>query len=223
MKLARNADITGRRFGRLVAIDRVAARTGPAVWLFQCDCGRRHQAKASYVVRGRARSCGCLRAEKVSLAAHKHGLAGTRIYNIWVSLRRRCREVSTTTSALYGDRGISVCKEWDEDFYAFRNWAVERGYSDELTIDRIDVNGNYEPGNCRWATPKIQARNRSNNRWVDAPEGRMLLREAAEIYGLSHLTLTSRLNRGWGVTEALTTPVLAGRRPAPTKRPTAAT
>lgn len=130
---------------------------------------------------------------------YKHGGKGTRLYGIWKKMRDRCYSPNNPKYYRYGGRGIVICDEWS-DFAVFREWALSNGYSDELSIDRIDNDGNYEPTNCRWATAKEQANNRGQR--VDAQivtwngETRSI-KEWAAILGIKHKTLVERYRRGW--------------------------
>lgn len=135
-----------------------------------------------------------------------HGGTGTRIHNIWLSMRERCNRVNHPWYKAYGGRGIKICEEWD-DFSKFRKWAMANGYSNELTIDRIDCNGNYEPNNCRWATMKEQQNNKRNNRIIEYKGKKYTLTQLAEKIGINKTTLKERLNAGWSVDDAVERPV----------------
>lgn len=126
------------------------------MWTCVCDCGKTVTVYATALRSGNTRSCGCLSNEKKT----KHGGRYTRLYVIWEGMKNRCYVPSCTTYHNYGKRGITVCEEWRNSFRAFREWALSNGYRDDLSIDRINVNGNYEPSNCRWATTKEQANNK---------------------------------------------------------------
>lgn len=122
------------------------------------------------------------------------GKGRTRLYNIWVGMRQRCRDSHVKSYAHYGARGIKVCKEWN-DYPTFKKWAMDNGYSDNLTIDRIDVNGNYEPNNCRWATYKQQANNTTHSRYIFFRGEKRTMAEIADILGVSYQTIQHRVYR----------------------------
>lgn len=128
----------------------------------------------------------------------------TRLYKIWGDMKNRCNNPNNTVFKFYGARNIGVCKEW-EQFEPFRDWATNNGYTDELTIDRIDVNGNYEPSNCRWVTMKEQSRNKRNNHFVTYNNETHCLSEWAERYNINYKMLFKRLKSGWSFEKAITT------------------
>lgn len=132
-----------------------------------------------------------------------HGMHGTRINRIWAKMKERCNNPNSNRYHLYGGRGITVCDEW-QDFLPFYKWAKENGYDDHLTIDRIDNNGNYEPSNCRWVTPREQALNRSTNVIIEYEGKKQTATEWAEELGMKPMTLLARIRRGWDVEDALT-------------------
>jgi hypothetical protein len=157
--------LDGKRFGRL----RVVSYHGKnkhnvATWFCECDCGGTKVVPSGSLVAGFTRSCGCYGKENPSHT--KHGGKGTRLYHIWKSMNGRCKTPTNASYSNYGGRGISVCDDWSHDFVSFRKWAYGHGYSDDLTIDRIDNDGNYCPENCRWVDMTVQANNTRKNHIV---------------------------------------------------------
>lgn len=197
--MGRFCDITGNRYGMLTAIKPMGERdpSGAVVWEFVCDCGKHKAISSNPVKCGRVKSCGC--------AYRTHAMTGTRLYDIWVNMRQRCSNPKYTGFKWWGGKGVSVCEEWDNSFNAFSAWAMSSGYKDNLTIDRIDGNGNYTPNNCRWATYSQQARNTSRNRKITAFGKTMLLCEWEELTGFSQYMIALRIDRyGFTPERALT-------------------
>lgn len=186
---------SGMRFNRLTAIREIGHdKYGQSKWLFRCDCGNEKIITRYSVVSGRTKSCGCFQDEvrKSGDLRRQHGAIGTRLYGIWKGMRVRCRApVGSRNWRWYSSKGIKVCAEWD-DFRSFYKWAMENGYNDTLTIDRIDSDGDYEPSNCRWITQKEQANNRSCTRRVPYNGETHTLREWSEITHIKYSVLNSR-------------------------------
>ena len=197
-------DLTGQRFGRLTVIERAGTYSAPncrsksATWRCKCDCGNESVLVGNDLSRGATKSCGCLFEENT------HKKRNTRLYITWRNMKQRCYNPNNVSYRQYGGRGIEVCEEWKSNFLAFYNWAMANGYADNLTIDRIDVNGNYEPDNCRWASVKEQNNNKSSNHLITYKGKTQTIKQWAEELGISSYTICSRLNQNWDIERALT-------------------
>lgn len=154
----------GQRFGRLTVLSLDYSREhGHLKVPVVCDCGTKKTVGVAELSGGVTKSCGCLVIEQVTSLSYKHGGEGSVLYAVWHGMKVRCSNKNRENYKIYGGRGISVCKEWIDSFSSFREWAEAHGYEKGLQIDRIDVNGNYEPANCRWVTPKVNGNNRRDN------------------------------------------------------------
>jgi len=165
----KSMDLTGHKYNKLTVI-KLHHKTQKYTidgkkkghqyfWLCKCDCGNETIIPTSNLRKGLIKSCGCLK--------YTHHLSNTRLYRIYIGMKTRCYNSKSLSYKDYGGRGITICQEWLDDFMNFYNWAKDNGYSDNLSIDRINVNGNYEPSNCRWATQEEQ----SNNTRITNPTG----------------------------------------------------
>lgn len=161
--MARN-DLSGQKFGKLTAVEYIKHRNGKPYWGYRCvcECGNITYQKTYSSTSGIVKSCGCYKKEKLhnTHIAEKHGDYQTRLYITWRNMRVRCSYKKDKRYSDYGGRGIKVCDEWNKSFKSFKSWALSNGYSDDLTIDRIDTNGNYCPENCRFITRAENNRNR---------------------------------------------------------------
>lgn len=209
--MARVKDLSGQRFGLLTVVERAGkAKNGNMLWKCQCDCGNTTIVHSTSLVQGSTMSCGCYHRARTVETKYKHGETKTRLYRIWSGMFSRCYTTRPKFVASYVSRNIAVCDEW-KDYEAFRNWAISNGYRNDLTIDRINVNGNYEPSNCRWVSQKVQQNNRSNNHLLTFNGRTQTLSQWADELGMRAMALQHRIARGWTVEQALTIPI-GGRR-----------
>lgn len=201
--MPKRKDITGQRFGKLVAGKFVGAdKKQRALWLCRCDCGNEKVIQYGALQSKGTISCGCYRLEAFKQRATKHGKTNTRLFRIWDKMIERCEKPNSKHYKGYGSRGISVCKEWHE-FITFYDWAMANGYSDKLSIDRINNDGNYEPSNCRWATNIQQSNNKRNNHYYIINGEKLTAPQIARKYNLNVATIKTRLNRGLTIDEAI--------------------
>lgn len=195
-------DLTNQVFGRLTVIGFYGRnKYHHAIWLCRCVCGNEKCVNASSLSTGKTRSCGCLNDEqrhKIGKKANRttHGLHGTRIYRIWKQMKTRCYNHNTDDYMSYGKRGIKVCDEWKNSFSNFYEWALKSGYDDTMSIDRIDVNGDYRPDNCRWSTMKVQQNNKRSNHFITIDGETKTAAQWIEETGISHSTFYQRLRNG---------------------------
>lgn len=193
----RKKDLAGMKFGNLTAIRPCGKKNNRTVWLCKCDCGNEIEVVGTSLSSGNTKSCGCL--------TKKHGMFGTRIYNVWHAMKERCYVKSQISYPNYGGRGIKVCDEWQE-FIPFMEWAYANGYDEnakrgECTLDRIDPNGNYCPENCRWVDLSVQANNKNTNVFVEYNGIVDTLSNHARKAGISPVLAEQRLLKGKNVVE----------------------
>ena len=158
-------DLTGKKFGRLTVIKKVENdKRQRTRWLCKCDCGNEIIVDRTNLSINKTKtvSCGCWKKELIT----KHSKYKTSIYNAYISMKQRCYNTKNPAYKYYGKRGISICNEWLDNFENFNRWSIENGYRKGLSIDRIDVNGNYEPKNCRWVNSQVQMNNTRNNHYI---------------------------------------------------------
>lgn len=192
-------NLQGNRFGNLVVAEKVKIGCGQYKWKCVCDCGKEHLVNTYHLQHGDIKSCGCMH--------HKygHGQTNTRLYHIWCTMKARCNRPTAQKYNRYGGRGIKLCDEW-QTFENFHEWAINNGYAENLSIDRIDNDKGYYPENCRWATNIEQANNTSKTRRVNAFGETHTIREWSAITGVDFKLISRRLAKGWEPEPALTVP-----------------
>jgi hypothetical protein len=197
--MSRTRDITGQRFGRLVAIERLGRIEGITLWQFACDCGAYPIRRLQSVVAGLTKSCGCI----VKEGSHRtHGKSKTNSeYSVWCAMKSRCHRKTSSNYHRYGAKGIKVCDRWLNDFESFLKDMGPRP-SLKHSIDRIDSMGNYEPGNCRWATAKEQALNTTRAKTYLNGE-KITHEELAKICSVTRTAITFHLKKNKTVEEIL--------------------
>ena len=196
-------DLTGKRYGNLTVISKSAPINGRSNWLCKCDCGNETIVRTSNLESGHTKSCGCYKRMREIEANTVHGLSNTRIHRIWDNMKTRCLNKNSPAFRFYGGRGITICKEWKDSFIAFYQWSISSGYSDKLSIDRIDTNGNYCPDNCRWVSMKVQQNNRTNNKILSTGDTSHTLAEWSEISGKNEWQIRYALKHGKAIEEIL--------------------
>jgi hypothetical protein len=204
-------DLKGKQFGRLTVLEYSHTnKHGQSMWKCRCACGSERIVTGSHLKSGHSISCGCYNAEAAKDRRKTHGKRKTRLYRIWLNMKARCTIESVSQFKNYGGRGITVCEEWANSFQAFYDWAMSNGYDEnaprgKCTIDRIDVNGNYEPSNCRWVSIQAQQFNKSTSKTVTLNGETHTLKEWSDKVGVNYSTMHSRYRAGKPPEEILRT------------------
>lgn len=190
-------NLQGFHFGSLTVLQLGKSHGNGAVWLCQCKCGNQKEVRASDMVQGKVKSCGCEHTKRIAKASTKHGMKNTRTYSIWQAMRSRCNRINQD----YSCRGITYDERWD----SFENFYLDMGEVPEgMSIDRIDVNGNYTKENCRWATREQQANNTRANVFIEWNGKRQTRSQWERELNMKPTTLRSRLKAGWSLDRAMT-------------------
>lgn len=219
--VCKKLDLTGERYGNLLVIEKCESYVHPSGrkrtrWLCRCDCGNYDKVTTDNLRSGQVTSCGCTRVVSNKQRLETHGLSSERLYGIWTHMKDRCYNENNERYKSYCGKGIKICDAWLHDYVAFRTWMLENGYDPdakygETTIDRIDVNGDYCPENCRVVNMTIQNRNKTNTLMYTYHDETKSLPEWAEEYGLKYSTLRARIKTShWDIETALLTPVVKG-------------
>ena len=206
-------EMVGKKYGLLKVINDLPPHITPnnnsvRMVLCECECGKILHVQAQHLRSGNTLSCGCKSIELNNKHKITHGMSKTRIYRIWQHMKSRCSNDNNQAYSHYGGRGITVCTEWTgkNGFVNFYNWAMKNGYSDDLSIDRINVNGNYEPDNCRWANKEVQQNNKTNNVIISYNGESMNLSQWARKINIPVHVLICRKYLGWDDKKVLETP-----------------
>lgn len=185
--------IIGKRFGKLIVLEETNERkNNQKIYKCKCDCGNITYVRKGNLREGGTQSCGCTKGVKRRGNKYNH----PRLYSTWCQMKQRCYNKNRPQYKDWGGRGIQVCDEWLNDFMSFYNWAIENGYKEGLTIDRIDVDGNYEPSNCRWITLKEQANNKRTNVYLTFNGKTQTMTQWADELGVSHKTIARKRDLG---------------------------
>lgn len=201
-------DLINKKFNMFTVLADAQSDSPYRVVVAQCRCGTIKTVRLAELKNGKSTNCGCIRSAKLRLRNAKHSLSRHPLYRIWRGMIERCYYDKHVAYNRYGERGIKVCDEWQNDFMTFYNWAIANGWRKKLEIDRKNNDGNYCPENCRIVTQLINARNKSSNRMLTFDGRTMCMSEWSEIVGIAANTIKDRLNKlGWTIDEALTTPL----------------
>lgn len=203
-----HVDLVGQVFDYLTPIEK-AHENNTYGFICECKCGNTLFVPTYELIKGIKKSCGCKHTDVLIERNYRHGMTNTRLYRVWANMIKRTENENEPSYKDYGARGIKVCEEW-HDFVVFMEWALEHGYTDELTIERIDVDGNYCPDNCRWATRKEQGYNKRNSVKLEYNGEVLTQSQLAERLGTDPKTIFGRIKRGWSIEEIFTTPVAQG-------------
>lgn len=203
-----------KEYNEWTIIQEAERKNGMRRCLCRCSCGKEKIVYLKHLKSGASKSCGHDKHKLMSKVGKMNkisGLSDTRLYGIWQNMKKRCYNQEIPSYKNYGGRGITICKEWINDIKCFYDWAINNGYNDNLTIDRINNNGNYEPSNCRWVTAKVQANNRRKSictRYLTFNNKTQSAKEWSEELNINYSTLSCRINKlGWNDNEAISTPI----------------
>ena len=210
--MSRIKDLTGMKLGMITVIEPYGRdKNGNCTYLCKCDCGNEKVITSRYLLNthnGTTRNCGCIAAKARSENMKKingfyHGHSKERLHRIYNSMKGRCLNQNNYDYQYYGGKGVSVCDEWLRSYEKFKDWAMSNGYQEDLTLDRIDVNGNYEPSNCRWVSMKVQSNNKTVSVYITHHGETHTLKQWSEITGINYSTICKRYQKGKSPDEIL--------------------
>lgn len=203
----KSKDLTNQKFGKLLVVEKACTKNGKVYWKCLCNCGKTTYATTSNLRCNKIKSCGCVKNEILVKRSTKHNQRNTKLYEVWKSIKQRCLNPNNKAFVNYGKRGILICEDWKNDFINFYNWSIKNGYSEGLSIDRINVDGNYEPSNCRWTTRIVQANNTRTNRYITIDNETKSLADWCRHFNISYSLVYQREKKyKWDIIKALTTP-----------------
>lgn len=189
-------DLTGKRFGRLTVLESSGkSSNGKYQWNCKCDCGNYIIVKGNSLTTGHTKSCGCLGRESKVEVNTTHGLRNHPLYGVWLNVKGRCCNPNNSHYKYYGDKGITVCDEWRDDFKSFYDWMINNGYHKGMSIDRIDNSLGYSPDNCRVIPLSAQSSNRTTNYKIPYNDSFYTVAELSRLLNVKSSTLYSRLRR----------------------------
>lgn len=194
-------DLSDMRFGRLIVLSYAGkSKNNRQLWNCRCDCGMRCQVLRDSLISGRTKSCGCLHREGVLQRCAKHNNSRSRLHNIWAMMKNRCYNINYCGYKNYGGRGIVVCDAWKNDYCSFEKWALEHGYDESFSIERINCNEGYSPENCTWIPILAQAKNTRRNHFVMFDNKVWLISELAKYLGVARKTIRLHISKGdWNI------------------------
>lgn len=212
----KQSDYTGEKFGRLTVLQRLRQYDGKnTFYKCLCECGKETIVDGRNLKTGNTKSCGCFQSQRRIEVNITHGGTYTRLYNIWCGMKARCYNPNSEKYKNYGARGIKICEQWVNDFHNFSEWAkvngfVEKASYGQCTIDRINVDGDYSPENCRFTTLKEQMNNTTRNRYIEYNGNIKTVSQWSDYSGINQSCLLRRLKLGWSIEKALLTPIRKG-------------
>lgn len=204
----KSIDLSNQRFGCLLVVKKSHYKNKKVYWECLCDCGNIVYVVTSNLKCGKTQSCGCLKKKLLIQKNTTHNQRHTKLYEVWKTIKQRCLNPKNHAYHNYGGRGITICDDWKNNYTLFYQWSILNGYKEGLSIDRINVNGNYEPSNCRWVTNQVQANNTRSNRYITINNVTKTLAEWCRFYNISYRLVVNREKRlKWDIIKALTTPI----------------
>lgn len=200
-------DLIGKRFGKLVVVEKLKLNNHKETeWLCLCDCGNEYVSTSNRLTSGKTTQCRACSFKQMARKQTIHGCEPVKLWRTYQNMKTRCNNENSLDFKRYGERGIKVCDEWNSSFANFKKWALENGWSENLTLDRIDNNIGYSPDNCRWVTMTTQSNNRRSNRILVCDGKKDTMANWARRTGLPYWLIQTRLSKGWSEEQALKTP-----------------